>query len=603
MEFLPATRRELEKRGVAAPDFVLVTGDAYVDHPSFGAAVIGRLLQSKGYEVAVLAQPDWKSKDSFLALGCPKLAFLVTGGNIDSLVSNYTVAKRRREKDVYSPGGEPGLRPDRALIVYGNKLREACKQVPIVLGGLEASLRRLAHYDYWDDKVRRSILLDSAADLLVYGMGERQILEIAEALARGVPIAEITYVRGTVFKASSSWAEEGCTALPSFKEVKGSKDAYAKSFLVQQANTDARSASKLSELYPDGAVVQNPPAMPLDTREFDEVSSLRYMRVAHPMYEKAGVPAVEEVKFSIISSRGCFGGCSFCALSFHQGRSVQSRSHASILDEVEMIKKMPDFKGYIHDVGGPTANFRHPSCSKQASNGVCPGKQCLFPKPCGNLKPSHDDYRSLLKKIRERPGIKKVFVRSGIRYDYLMLDVGSKFLEDLVKHHVSGQLKVAPEHVSPRVLEKMGKPPIEVFERFACKYKDLNGKYGLKQYLVPYLMSSHPGSDLDAAIELAEYLRDHGIRPEQAQDFYPTPGTLSTCMYYTEMDPRTGRRVNVPKNPHEKAMQRALIQYRLPQNYELVKEALCKAGRRDLIGFDKQCLIPPRKLSGKGVKH
>jgi uncharacterized radical SAM protein YgiQ len=591
---LPISKDEL---GGRQPDFVLATGDAYVDHPSFGAAVIGRLLESKGFLVAVLAQPDWREASSFAAFGRPRLAFLVTGGNIDSMVSNYTVAKKRREKDLYSPGGKAGLRPDRALIVYGNKIREAFKDTPIVLGGLEASLRRLAHFDYWDGTVRRSALLDASADLLVYGMGERAIVEIAEKLAEGVPAREIKGVRGTVFRAGKEGAPSGYIELPSYKEAKRSKSSYAESFMIQYANTDARSAKGLCELYPDALVLQAPPAEPLTREEFDAVYNLRYMRAPHPSYGMdGGVPASEEISCSVISSRGCFGGCSFCSLTFHQGRSVQSRSHESILAEVDIITKDPRFKGYIHDVGGPTANFRKPSCKLQEGRGVCPGRQCLFPKPCGNLEADHEDFRQLLRKIREKPGVKKVFIRSGIRYDYLLHDKDDKFLQDLIRHHVSGQLKVAPEHVSPKVLDKMGKPGFEVFEKFMAKYIEINNKLGLKQFLVPYLMSSHPGSGIDEAIELAEKLRDMGIRPEQAQDFYPTPGTLSTCMYYTEIDPRTREPVHVAKSPHEKAMQRALIQYTLPQNRELVKEALVLAERRDLIGFGPKCLLPPRIL-------
>ncbi|MDR1638830.1 MAG: YgiQ family radical SAM protein [Clostridiales bacterium] len=594
MNFLPITKEELEGR---QPDFVLVTGDAYVDHPSFGAAVIGRVLEAQGFLVAVLAQPDWRDAASFEVFGKPRLGFLVTGGNIDSMVSNYTVAKKRREKDLYSPGAKPGLRPDRALIVYGNKIREAYKDTVIILGGLEASLRRLSHFDYWDGSVRRSALLDASADILVYGMGERAIIQIAKLLDKGVPASSIN-IKGIVRRVPKTETIEGCVELPSYKEAKSSKAAYAKSFMLQYENTDSISAKGLIERYPDAVVVQNPPAAPLTKEEFDGVYNLSFMRMPHPAYDKdGGVPACEEVSCSVISSRGCFGGCNFCALSFHQGRHVQGRSHESILKEVGIIAKDPRFKGYIHDVGGPTANFRKPSCKGQSVRGVCPKKQCLFPAPCKNLEVDHEDYRSLLKKIREQPGIKKVFVRSGIRYDYLLQDKSEAFLRELIEHHISGQLKVAPEHVSPKVLDKMGKPRIEAFEKFLDRYEKINEKLGMKQFLVPYLMSSHPGSGLNEAIELAEYLRDMGIRPEQAQDFYPTPGTLSTCMYYTEMDPRTGERVHVAKSPHEKAMQRALIQYRLPQNHELVKEALTLAGRRDLIGFAPKCLIRPRELA------
>lgn len=598
MSFLPICKEDMTKRGWEELDFILITGDAYVDHPSFGAAIIARLLESKGFKIGIIAQPNWKNTDDFKKLGKPKLAFLVTGGNIDSMVNHYSVAKKRREKDLYSPGGKGGLRPDRATIVYCQKIREAFKNIPIMIGGIEASLRRLSHYDYWDNKVRRSILLDSQADILMFGMGEHQIVELAESLASGIPIEQITYVKGTVYKTKTlENIYEDYIMLPSYKEICSDKKVYAESFLKQYENTDAVISKMLIEPYNDCYVVQNKPSMPLTTSEFDNSYSLPYMRTYHPIYEKdGGVPAIEEVKFSLISNRGCFGGCNFCALTFHQGRVVQGRSHQSIIKEAEKLVWEPDFKGYIHDVGGPTANFRGPSCDKQFDKGACPHKQCLFPEPCQKLKIDHTDYLKLLQKLRKIPKVKKVFIRSGIRYDYLIHDKNNKqFFEELCEHHVSGQLKVAPEHISDKVLSKMGKPSKNVYEKFVKKYYDVNKQLGKEQYLVPYLMSSHPGSDLSAAIELAEYLRDLGYMPEQVQDFYPTPMTLSTCMYYTELDPRDMSPVYVPKNPHEKAMQRALMQYRLPKNYDLVLEALKKANRMDLVGFDKHCLIRPRK--------
>ncbi len=598
MDFLPICKEDMAKRGWEELDFVLITGDAYVDHPSFGAAIIARLLESKGFKIGIIAQPNWKDTKDFQKLGKPKLAFLVTGGNIDSMVNHYSVAKKRREKDLYSPGGKGGLRPDRATIVYCQKIREVFKNIPIMIGGIEASLRRLSHYDYWDNKVRRSILLDSQADILMFGMGEHQIVELAESLASGIPIDQITYVKGTVYKTKTlENIYEDYIMLPSYKEVCEDKNVYAKSFLKQYENTDAVLSKMLIEPYNDVYVVQNKPSMPLTTSEFDNSYSLPYMRNYHPIYEKdGGVPAIEEVKFSLISNRGCFGGCNFCALTFHQGRVVQGRSHQSIIREAEKLVWEPDFKGYIHDVGGPTANFRGPACDKQFDKGACTHKQCLFPEPCKKLKIDHTDYLKLLQKLRKIPKVKKVFIRSGIRYDYLIHDKNNQqFFEELCEHHVSGQLKVAPEHISDRVLSKMGKPSKEVYEKFVKKYYDVNRQIGKEQYLVPYLMSSHPGSDLNAAIELAEYLRDLGYMPEQVQDFYPTPMTLSTCMYYTELDPRDMTPVYVPKNPHEKAMQRALMQYRLPKNYDLVLEALKKANRMDLVGFEKHCLIKPRK--------
>ncbi len=598
MDFLPVTVEEMKKRGWEQPDFIYVCGDAYVDHPSFGVAIITRMLESKGYKVCFIAQPDWKSTDDFTKFGKPRLAFLVSGGNIDSMVNHYSVAKKRRDRDLYSPGGEGGHRPDRATIVYCQKIREAYgNSVNILIGGIEASLRRLSHYDYWDNKVRRSILLDSQADLLMYGMGEHQILELAEALDSGIEAKDITFVRGTVYKTKTlENIYEDYIELPHFKESSKDKRVYAEGFLKQYENTDAVTAKILAEPYNDCYVVQNKPSFPLTQSEFDYSYGLPYMRNYHPMYEeKGGIPAIEEVKFSIISNRGCFGNCNFCALAFHQGRVIQTRSHQSIMREAEKITWEPDFKGYIHDVGGPTANFRQPACDKQLTKGACKNRQCLFPDACKNLKVDHSDYVKLLRKLRDIPRVKKVFVRSGIRYDYLIYDKDETFFNELCKYHVSGQLKVAPEHIVPRVLNKMGKPSREVYDRFTKRFYEINKKIGKEQYLVPYLMSSHPGSDLKAAVELAEYLRDLGYMPEQVQDFYPTPGTLSTCMFYTGLDPRDMTEVYVPKTPHEKAMQRALIQYRLPRNYDLVYEALHKAGRTDLIGYDKHCLIRPKR--------
>lgn len=596
MSFLPINKDDMNKRGWSELDFIIVTGDAYVDHPSFGTAIISRLLESKGYKVGIIAQPDWKDVNSFNVLGKPKLAFLVNSGCIDSMVNHYSVAKKPRSKDVYSPGGKAGMRPDRAVIVYCNKIREVYKNIPIIIGGIEASLRRLAHYNYWDNKIRRSILLDSAADLLIYGMGEHQILEIAQCLSTGIDIKDITFVKGTAYKSKSIEAVYDYIQLPDYETIINSKKSYAESFLIQYNSTDAITAKTLIEKYKDYYVVQNPPSPPLSHSELDSVYALNYERNYHPIYEsQGGIPAIEEVKFSITSNRGCFGSCNFCALAFHQGRVLQSRSHLSIIAEAEKMTWDHNFKGYIHDVGGPTANFRQAACDKQSKYGVCKDRQCLFPTPCKQLKIDHKDYLSLLTKLRDIPKVKKVFIRSGIRYDYLIYDKDETFFEQLCKYHISGQLKVAPEHVSSYVLEKMGKPKKEIYDKFIKKYKQINEKLGMKQYIVPYLMSSHPGSDLKAAIELAEYLRDIEHMPEQVQDFYPTPGTLSTCMYYTELDPRTMTKVYVPKSPHEKAMQRALMQYRKPQNYDLVYEALKKANRLDLVGYDKKCLIRPKK--------
>ena len=581
------------KLGWKQPDFVYVIGDAYVDHPSFGHAIISRVLENAGYKVAICSQPDWKNPDSVNIFGTPRLAYLVSAGNMDSMVNHYSVGKHRRKTDAYTPGGVTGKRPDYAAVVYCNLIRQTHKDIPIILGGIEGSLRRLAHYDYWSDKLKRSILLDSQADLISYGMGERSIVEIADALNSGLSVRDLTFIDGTVYKTTSPDFEDAIT-LPSFDELRKNKRRYAESFYQQYINTDPFTAKRLIEPYGREYVVQNPPQKPLSTQEMDAVYALPYQNAPHPSYQQ-GVPAIAEVQFSLVSNRGCFGGCSFCALTFHQGRIVQTRSHESILAEAEAMTKRPDFKGYIHDVGGPTANFRHPACEKQLKHGVCPAKQCLFPSPCKNLRADHKDYVNLLRKLRSLPKVKKVFIRSGIRFDYLLADKDNAFLKELVEHHVSGQLKVAPEHVSDQVLKYMGKPRHAVYQSFCRRYERLNEKLGKKQYLVPYLMSSHPGCSLKEAVELAEYVRDLGYMPEQVQDFYPTPSTLSTVMYYTGLDPRTMEPVYVPTDPHEKAMQRALIQYRDPKNYALIHEALEKAGRTDLIGYDKHCLIRPRK--------
>lgn len=590
----------MKKRGWDQLDFVYVIGDAYVDHHSFGPAIISRVLESNGYKVGIIPQPDWKDENSISVLGTPRLGFLVCGGNMDTMVNHYTVAKKKRKTDYYSPGGVMGKRPDRATIVYCNMIRKKYKKVPIIIGGIEASLRRLGHYDYWSDKVKRSILLDSQADILSYGMGEKSIVEIAEALDSGIEAKDITFIKGTVYKAKDTSSAYDYIKLPTFDDILDSKKDFARSFYKQYINTDPFIAKALVEKYKENEyIIQNPPAMPLTQAEMDRVYALPYMRDYHPMYaDQGGIPAIEELKFSLVNNRGCYGGCSFCALTFHQGRIVQTRSHESILAEANQLIWDKDFKGYINDVGGPTANFRDTACEKQKTKGVCPNKQCLFPKPCKNLKIDHSDYTKLLKKLRALPKVKKVFIRSGIRFDYLIHDNNDEFMKELCEHHVSGQLKVAPEHISDRVLQLMGKPENSVYQRFIEKYKKTNEEVGKKQFVVPYLMSSHPGSTLNEAIELAEYLRDLGYMPEQVQDFYPTPSTISTCMYYTGLDPRTMLEVYVPKNPHEKAMQRALIQYRNPKNYDLVVEALKKAGRTDLIGFDKKCLIRPRNGAG-----
>ena len=600
--FLPITREEMKGRGWDQVDFVYVSGDAYVDHPSFGHAIITRLLESRGYRVGIIAQPDWRKPESVQVFGEPRLGFLVSAGNMDSMVNHYSVSKKRRKTDAYTPGGEMGKRPDYACVVYGNLIRQTYKKTPIILGGIEASLRRMAHYDYWSDKLKRSVLLDSGADVISYGMGEHSIIELAEALDAGIPVEDITYIAGTVVKTKSLDSIYDAEILPSFEDLKADKMNYARSFYTQYLNTDAFNGKRLVELYSEHLyVVQNPPAAPLTQMEMDDVYSLPYQRTYHPSYEaKGGVPAIKEIKFSLISNRGCFGGCSFCALTFHQGRIVQVRSHESLIEEAKEITKDKDFKGYIHDVGGPTANFRHPSCKKQMEHGVCKTRQCLFPSPCKNLDADHRDYVSLLRKLRDIPKVKKVFIRSGIRFDYLLADKKQEFLRELCEYHVSGQLKVAPEHVAGPVLSLMGKPEHKVYEEFTRQFYKMNEKIGKEQYLVPYLMSSHPGSTLKEAVELAEYCRDLGYMPEQVQDFYPTPSTLSTCMYYTGVDPRTMQKVYVPKSPHEKAMQRALIQYRNPELYDLVIEALHKAGRSDLIGFGPKCLVRPRQMRGSG---
>lgn len=605
--FLPVCRKDMEERGWDAVDFAYVIGDAYVDHPSFGPAIISRILEANGYRVGIISQPDWKDNTSIMEYGEPKLGFLISGGNMDSMVNHYSVSKKRRKTDAFTPGGVMGKRPDYATIVYGNLIRQVYKKTPVIIGGIEASLRRLAHYDYWSNHLKRSILLDSGADLISYGMGERSIVEIADALKSGIAVGDITFIDGTVYKAKDLSSVYDAVTLPSYEELKKDKLNYARSFYVQYCNTDPFSGKRLVESYSDHLyVVQNPPAKPLSQPEMDRVYSFPYVRTYHPSYEAAGgVPAIEEVKYSLISNRGCFGGCNFCALTFHQGRIIQTRSHESLLAEANQFIWDKDFKGYIHDVGGPTANFRAPSCEKQLQYGVCKEKQCLFPKPCRNLKVDHKDYLKLLRKLRELPNVKKVFIRSGIRFDYLMADKDDTFFRELCEHHVSGQLKVAPEHISDAVLQKMGKPENRVYEAFTEKYKKNNQKLGKNQFLVPYLMSSHPGSTMKEAVELAEYLRDLGYMPEQVQDFYPTPSTISTCMYYTGVDPRTMEKVYVPVNPHEKAMQRALIQYRNPKNYDLVMEALKKAGRMDLVGYDRHCLIRPRQPkqgSGEGFR-
>lgn len=602
--FLPVTAEEMRARGWDGVDFVYVSGDAYVDHPSFGHAIITRLLEAHGYRVGIIAQPDWKDAESVAVFGRPRLGFLVSAGNMDSMVNHYYVSGRRRESDAYSPGGEVGRRPDHAAVVYGNLIRRKYGKIPVILGGIEASLRRLAHYDYWSDSLKRSVLLDSQADLISYGMGERSILAIADALESGLSAADLCFIPGTVYRTRDISGVYDGISLPSFAEMTAEKRRYAESFAIQYENTDPFTGHTLTEEYPGGIyVVQNPPPPPLTMQEMDDIYEFPYMRTYHPSYEQAGgVPAIREVRFSLTSSRGCFGGCSFCALTFHQGRIIQARSHDSLCREAESMIKDPAFKGYIHDVGGPTANFRAPSCEKQLSAGVCKDRQCLYPSVCPGLRADHGDYLALLRRLRALPGVKKVFIRSGLRFDYLMADADDTFFRELVEHHISGQLKVAPEHICDAVLARMGKPKHKVYEAFAARYRQLNQQLGKKQFLVPYLMSSHPGSTLREAVALAEYLRDEGHAPEQVQDFYPTPSTVSTVMYATGMDPRNGQPVYVCRNPHEKAMQRALIQYRNPQNRALVEEALRLTGREDLIGYHPGCLIRPQK-EGAGQKN
>ena len=600
MSFLPVTRKDMEERGWQQLDFIFVSGDAYVDHPSFGPAILCRLLEKHGYRVGIIPQPDWHSTKDFTSLGKPRLGFLVSSGNLDSQLSRYTAAKRLRHDDSYSPGGKAGFRPERAVQVYTGKLRECWgKDVPIIIGGIEASLRRFAHYDYWADEVRPSILAECDADLLVYGMGEHQLIEIAAQLHQGVEIQNIQDVQGTCFRVPDFdyiWDYE---AIASFEQVRKSKAAFAEAFRTEYLEQDAFRGKRLAQQNGSWCIVQNPPAMPLSTEEMDEIYDLPYMRTWHPMYDKAGgVPAIEEVKFSITAHRGCFGGCNFCAIISHQGRIIQPRSDASILREAKIMTEQPDFKGYIHDVGGPTANFHRTSCDAQLKRGTCHGKQCLSPDTCKNLTASHAGYLELLRKLRQLPKIKKVFIRSGIRFDYLML-AKDDFLRELCEHHISGQLKIAPEHISDRVTRLMGKSGSKVYRRFVEKFTRMNKQLGKKQYLVPYFMSSHPGSQLEDAIELAEFIKEMGYHPEQVQDFIPTPGTLSTCMWYTGLNPLTGQQVYSAKSPEEKAMQRALMQFWLPKNYELVRRALEKAGRRDLIGYGAKCLIRPEQKSGK----
>ena len=603
--FLPICKKDMTDAGIEQLDFVYVCGDAYVDHPSFGHAVIARVLESFGYTVGFICQPDWNDDKSIDEYGEPRLGFLVSSGNMDSMVNHYTVSKKRRHQDAYSPGGVMGKRPDYAVIVYCNLIRKTYKKTPIIIGGLEASLRRLAHYDYWSNKVRRSILLDSGADIISYGMGEKSIVEIADGLAAGIDVKDLTYIDGTVYKTRNKELIEDAIKLPDFEEIKSDKRKYAESFALQYNNTDPFSGKKMYETY-DGAlyVVVNTASKPLTTMEMDDVYSLPYMRNYHPSYEKdGGIPAISEIKFSLTSNRGCYGECNFCALTFHQGRIVQVRSHKNIIEEAEKCIEDPDFKGYIHDVGGPTAEFRRPACDKQLKYGACTNKKCLYPKPCKNLVVDHKDYIDLLRKLRKMPKVKKVFVRSGFRFDYVVADKDKSFLKEICKYHVSGQLRVAPEHISDNVLSKMGKPGVDVYNKFCSEFEKVNKELDMNQFIVPYLMSSHPGSTIKDAIALAEYLRSLKYMPEQVQDFYPTPGTVSTCMFYTGIDPLTMNEVYVERDPHKKALQRALIQYRDPKNYDLVKEALLMEGRDDLIGFDKQCLIPPRKMADRNKKN
>jgi uncharacterized radical SAM protein YgiQ len=604
-KFLPISIKDMIDRSWDELDFVLVTGDAYVDHHSFGTAIISRVLEKSGYKVGIIAQPSWKSVDDFKRLGKPRLGFLVNSGNMDSMVNHYSVSKKRRQKDLYSPGGEMGHRPDLATIVYCNKIREAYGDVPIIIGGIEASLRRFAHYDYWGDRVRKSMLIDSGADVLVYGMSEKQIVEVANALNDGYDRKYIRHVDGTCYIADSlDEIYDDYVLIPSYKDVCQDKKKYAEAFKIQYDEQDPFRGKVMVQEHAGKFLVQNKPEKPLTREELDEVYSLPYANTYHPTYVKSGgIPAIQEVKFSIVSSRGCFGSCSFCAITFHQGRAVQSRSEESIVDEAIQITQLPDFKGYIHDIGGPTANFRSPACKKQITKGACKDRQCLYPSPCKNMDVDHTDYLQVLKRVRNLPNIKKVFVRSGIRYDYVMADKSDKFLKELIEHHVSGQLKVAPEHISENVLDYMQKPAGKTYSKFSKKFFEINEKIGKKQFLVPYLMSSHPGATLEDAIELAEYLRDIHYQPEQVQDFYPTPGTLSTTMFYTGLNPITMKEVYIPKSKTEKAMQRALLQYRAPRNYELVRAALIQAGREDLIGFGPRCLIKPSNYKNGAFRN
>lgn len=591
--FLPISKEDMKRLGWEELDFLYVIGDAYVDHPSFGHAIISRVLDAAGYKVGIISQPDWHSADEFKKLGKPRLGVLVSAGNIDSMVNHYTAAKKKRREDFYSPGKKAGMRPDRATIVYCNRIREAFGDIPILIGGVEASLRRFAHYDYWDDKVRRSILFDSRADILMYGMGERQIIEIAECLESGMPVSDITFIKGTCYISKTDEVYDSIK-IPSYTECAEDNKLYNEACRIEYEEHNPFSGKALVQEHSGRFLVQNPPAKPLSQSELDSVYELEYMREPHPVYKSmGGIAAIDEVRFSLVSSRGCFGGCNFCALAFHQGRIVTARSKESIINEAKKLIKHPEFKGYIHDVGGPTANFRRSACDKQESHGACKNKQCLFPRPCKNLICDHSEYVSLLRELRKLEGVKKVFVRSGIRFDYVLADRKKEFLNELCKHHISGQLKVAPEHISDNVLKRMGKPENSVYNKFSKEYYEINNKLGKKQYLVPYLMSSHPGSTLKDAVMLAEYLKKNNLNPEQVQDFYPTPGTVSTCMYYTGSDPFTGEKVYIPKSPKEKAMQRALLQFAKPENYKIVKEALIEAGREDLIGFGTDCLIKP----------
>lgn len=604
-QFLPVSRREMRERGWKQVDFAYIIGDAYVDHSSFGYAIISRVLEAHGYSVGIIAQPDWRDPTSVQVFGEPRLAFLVTAGNMDSMVNHYTVSKKRRKTDAYSPGGRMGLRPDRAVTVYGNLIRQTYKHTPVILGGIEASLRRLGHYDYWSDQVRRSVLLDAGADLISYGMGERSIVEIAEALDSGLAVSDLTFIRGTAYRTKTLEHIPDPVLLPSFEEIRSDCRRYAESFRIQHENTDAVNSRVLVEDYGSrGYVAVNPPSMPLSVQEMDDIYDLPYARAWHPSCDAAGgVPALQEVRYSLTSNRGCFGGCNFCALTYHQGRTVQVRSHESLLREAVRFTEETDFRGNIHDVGGPTADFRHPSCEKQRTKGACPRKQCLYPAPCKNLRADHRDYLQLLRKLKDLPGVKRVFIRSGIRFDYLLADQDRSFFRELVRDHVSGQLRVAPEHVANPVLACMGKPRHEVYQKFLREFQKITKQCGKEQYAVPYFISSHPGCSLREAVELAEYVRDMGFTPEQVQDFYPTPSTVSTCMYYTGLNPLTMEPVYVPREPREKAMQRALLQFGRRENYDLVREALVRAGRQDLIGFGEKCLIPPRKIGSGRRKH